>query len=114
MHDASFIASTGETNIGAVTRYNRGYVVLATGQRMSACNSTEEAELAVILCSLSELKRLHNSPICMETDCASVVSLLNSKAKNQSALFPMIVDVKTLLSSFSKVSISSVKRNRTS
>lgn len=110
--DASFISSTGDTNAGVVVRDCNGRVALSICKRLSPCSSSEEAEMAAILCGLTELRKRYYGQLCIETDCATVASILKSTAENQSALFPLIADARALMNSFKEVSVSTVKRSR--
>ena len=55
---------------------------------------------------------MYRRPLCIETDCANVASLLCSNAKKQSAIFPLIAYAKVLMSSFKEIPVNAVKRIR--
>ena len=86
-------------------------VALACGQRIQACKDAEEAEMAAVLFGLGVLKKYYNGPVCVESDCATVPSLLHSTSCNQSALFPLVTHIRHLTKVLKEVSFRAVKRS---
>lgn len=48
----------------------RGSVYVSAGQRLSRCNTVEEAEAAAVLMGLTELAKVYRGHLSMEIDCA--------------------------------------------
>ncbi|KAE8807767.1 hypothetical protein D1007_15927 [Hordeum vulgare] len=108
--NASFIANTGDTTAGIIVRTHEGMVAMACGQRMHACMDPEQAELAVVLYWLLVLSKYYRGPMNVESDCASIVLLLNSKGTNQSCHFPLIADVEHIKKEFKEVTFRFINR----
>ena len=109
--DASFIPSMWESAVGFIVRDYRGLVAVSGGNRLPSCKDPEEAELAAILHGLSVVSKIYLGPLCVETDCASILALLDFKLHNQSTLFPLVTDSRDLMKMFSEVTIKAVRRS---
>lgn len=110
--DAAFLPSSGESTAGVVVRNHLGMVALCSGQRLQLCSSPEEAELNAILHGLSVLTKYYQGPVCVESDCATAVSLLNNRGSNQSAFFPLITDVWNLEKKVAAITYKTVRRDK--
>lgn len=82
------------------------------GQRLAQCSTAEEAEGLALLHGLQTLGKYYNGPIHVETDCMSPVKVLILGAGNQSCLFPIIADIKSVLGTFRSHQIEWVKRDQ--
>lgn len=108
--DASFLTNTGDTTAGVIVRTHQGVVALACGQRLHACKDSEEAEISAVLHGLSVLSKYYRGPVCVESDCASVITLLKNRVTNQSALFPLVTDVWHVGKVFKEVIFRAIRR----
>lgn len=96
---------------GTIARTHQGVVALACGQRLRTCKDPEEAEMAAVAHRLSVLSKYYRGPVCVESDCASVIIMLNNKASNLSALFLLVMKVRHFMNIFKEVTFSSVRRS---
>lgn len=109
--DASFIKDSGQSRVGIVARDHTGTVALSICRQIHQCRDAEETEAVAIQVGLSELVKVYRGPACVETDYATVAALIQLEAGNKSSLFPLIADIKHLLSSFQAASIIATSRD---
>lgn len=110
--DASFLADSGQTCIGAVARDHRGLVFFSQSKSIECCSSVEEAEARALLLGLQSLAALFRGPIIAETDCSFLAKEIQSDASNRSACFSVIHDAKNELSKFRDARVDYVNRNQ--
>lgn len=108
--DASFIPSSGEAAAGMVTRNHLGQVAMSLCLKLPACKNAEEAELSAVLHGFEALSKVYKGRVCVETDCSSIPALLDHKATNQSALFPLVSDTRDIMQQFTEVTFSTIER----
>lgn len=77
-----------------VTRNHLGQVAMSLCLKLPACKNAEEAELSAVLHGFEALSKVYKGRVCVETDCSSIPALLDHKATNQSALFPLVSDTR--------------------
>ena len=109
--DTSFLSNTRDSAAGFIARTNEGVVVLAGGQRLQACEDPEEAEFAAVAHRLAVLSKYYRGPVFVESDCASIVTLLNNRACNRSARFARVADIWHFENVFKEVSFRDVRRS---
>ncbi|KAM6601123.1 hypothetical protein CsatA_020732 [Cannabis sativa] len=97
--------------IGAVIRDHCGNVVAALSKPVQGCFRSDEMEAKALFHSLNWVMQMPLSLSHIETDALRVSSALNSSSRNLSSFNDLIIDISCLLSFFSGVTISHVKRN---
>lgn len=95
-----------------MARDHQGLVLLSMGRRIERCTSVEEAEGMAALHGLRELMKFYTGPIELEMDCLSLARALAPGEANQSCLFPIIADIRSLLDGFTSYRIGWIKRER--
>jgi hypothetical protein len=95
--DASFFPSSGQAGAGAVVRDDSGKIMLAACVPLSNCRSPKEAEAKALLYGISLMDNCSNLNLALETDCASLVSKLNSKDIDRSKIWATIDEIKDTL-----------------
>ncbi|XP_060959406.1 uncharacterized protein LOC133030622 [Cannabis sativa] len=97
--------------IGVVIRDYLGNVVAALSKPVQGCFRSDEMEAKALFHSLNWVVQMPLSISHIETDALRVSLALNSTSCNLSSFNDLIVDISCLLSFFSGVTISHVKRN---
>ncbi|KAI5003478.1 hypothetical protein ZWY2020_030638 [Hordeum vulgare] len=104
----------GRSMIERGALHTRQSTPLILGQkqyRMHACTDPEQAELAAVLHGLLVLSKYYTGPVNMESNCASIVLLLNIKGTNQSCHFPLIADAEHIKKEFKEVTFRFINRS---
>ena len=112
--DASFLADSGVSHVGAVARDHRGLVFFSQSKGIDRCSSVEEAEARALLCGLQTLAALYRGPIIAETDCSFLMKELQPDSCNRSACFSVFHDIKEELKKFqgARVRYTNRKQNK--
>uniref|UniRef100_A0A803PY52 RNase H type-1 domain-containing protein n=1 Tax=Cannabis sativa TaxID=3483 RepID=A0A803PY52_CANSA len=97
--------------VGAIIRDGNGNVVAAFSKPVQGCFRSDELEAKALFHSLNWAKQLQLQITHVETDALRVSSAINSTLRNLSSFDDLIMDVCYLLSFFSGVTVSHVKRN---
>uniref|UniRef100_A0A803Q8E0 Reverse transcriptase domain-containing protein n=1 Tax=Cannabis sativa TaxID=3483 RepID=A0A803Q8E0_CANSA len=97
--------------VGAIIRGHHGSVVAALSKPVQGCFRSDEMEAKALFHCLNWAMQLQLHITNVETDALRVSSALNSPSPNLSSFNDLIMDVSCLLSFFSGVTISHVKRN---
>uniref|UniRef100_A0A803Q8I6 Reverse transcriptase domain-containing protein n=1 Tax=Cannabis sativa TaxID=3483 RepID=A0A803Q8I6_CANSA len=97
--------------VGAIVRDHQGSVVAALSKPVQGCFRSDEMEAKALFHSLNWALQLQLQLTNVDTDALRVSSAINSLSKNLSSFNDLIMDVSCLLSFFSGVTISHVKRN---
>jgi ribonuclease HI len=108
--DAALFASSQCMGAGAVIRDHRGTFVAAAGNSFPQVVSLELAEATAIRFALSWANEEGLDNLFIASDCLSVVQRLNSSERDRSACGVVIQDIRALMASFNKCSISYVSR----
>lgn len=109
--DTAFDAVSGAKACGAVARNEHGVPFFSMGRKIDQCQTAEEAEGLALGCGLRELSKLFNGSILVESDRLSLVKAVSPGAKNQTSLFPIIADIKEILSSFRSYQVGWISRD---
>uniref|UniRef100_A0A803Q9X7 RNase H type-1 domain-containing protein n=1 Tax=Cannabis sativa TaxID=3483 RepID=A0A803Q9X7_CANSA len=110
--DAAVNSVNKVLGIGAIVRNHQGKVIAALSKPVQGCFRSDEMEAKTLFHSINWAIQLQLIPIThIETDALRVSSALNSTSIDLSSFSDLIIDVRCLLSSFSRVIVSHVKRN---
>uniref|UniRef100_A0A803NT11 Reverse transcriptase zinc-binding domain-containing protein n=1 Tax=Cannabis sativa TaxID=3483 RepID=A0A803NT11_CANSA len=96
--------------IGAVIRNYKGDVIAALSKRVQGCFRSDEMEAKALFHSLNRVSQCPFAIDFVEIDALRVSSALNSSHNDLSCFNDLIDDVRCLLSSFSRVTITHARR----
>ena len=82
------------------------------GCSLNLCTSVEEAEGLALLQGLREMSKRYNGPILVEVDCFSLSNAVKMGATNKSSMFPIIEDIKAVLTAFRSYRIDWISREQ--
>uniref|UniRef100_A0A803P2K3 Reverse transcriptase domain-containing protein n=1 Tax=Cannabis sativa TaxID=3483 RepID=A0A803P2K3_CANSA len=97
--------------VGAIVRDHFGYVIAAMSKPVQGSFRSDEMEAKALYHSLNWALQLQLKLTHIDTDALRVSMAINSPSMNLSSFNDLIVDVNCLLSFFSGVTVSHVRRN---
>uniref|UniRef100_A0A803QJM9 Reverse transcriptase zinc-binding domain-containing protein n=1 Tax=Cannabis sativa TaxID=3483 RepID=A0A803QJM9_CANSA len=95
---------------GAIVRDHHGNVIVALSKPVQGCFQFDEMEAKSLFHSLNWVLQLQLPITHIETDALRVSSAINIVSRDLSSFTDLIVDISCLLSFFSRVTVSHVKR----
>ncbi|GLT45633.1 hypothetical protein SLA2020_194520 [Shorea laevis] len=109
--DGALSSQTRVSGMGAVARDSSGEVLAALACKGPEVVVAEIAEVCSLRKALRWAQELSFRKVIMETDCASIVTAINSTIPNvHSALSPVLSDCRQLMSSFLSCTVQHVHR----
>uniref|UniRef100_A0A803NGJ4 Reverse transcriptase domain-containing protein n=1 Tax=Cannabis sativa TaxID=3483 RepID=A0A803NGJ4_CANSA len=109
--DAALHSDKKILGVGAVVRNHQGQVIAAFSKPVQGCFRSDEMEAKALFHSINWVMQQQLPITHIETDALRVSMALNSSSIDLSCFSDLIMDVRYLLSSFSGVIVSHVKRN---
>jgi ribonuclease HI len=106
--DAALFNSSNCMGAGVVIRNNVGDFAGACGDCIHNVSSPELAEALAIRSAVIFASEEGMDNLIIASDCLSVVQRLNAKGMDRSASGPVILDIKSMMASFSACSIRHV------
>jgi ribonuclease HI len=108
--DAGWDSVTKKGGIGVIIRDHRGGTVLSAWRFLPRCSSAEEAEVTACVEGLNLLAKLPCTSAVVETDCARVVQVMNSKMMDRSASWLLYAEGQALLNLHHEFLVTKVGR----
>uniref|UniRef100_A0A803PE40 Reverse transcriptase domain-containing protein n=1 Tax=Cannabis sativa TaxID=3483 RepID=A0A803PE40_CANSA len=109
--DAAVNPTSKVLGVGAIVRNYKGEVMAAMSKLVQGCFRSDEMEAKALFHALNWISQLPLSVTLVETDALRVSNFLNHETWDLSCFSDIIFDVRCLLSSFSRIVISHVKRS---
>nr|AAP52527.2 retrotransposon protein, putative, unclassified [Oryza sativa Japonica Group]AAX95549.1 hypothetical protein [Oryza sativa Japonica Group] len=110
--DGSFDASSGKGGLGMILRNSAGDIIFTSCKPLERCNNPLESELRACVEGLKLAIHWTLLPIQVETDCASVVQLLQGTGRDFSVLANIIHEARHLLVGERVISIKKICRSQ--
>lgn len=112
--DGSFDAALCKGGIGMVLRDSSGNTIFASCKPLNRCTGALESELRACVEGLNLVLHWTLLPILVETDCMSVVQLLNDGERDRSELANIVHEAKRLLAGTRRILVSKIHRSQNS
>nr|XP_051205578.1 uncharacterized protein LOC127319648 [Lolium perenne] len=103
--DAGWNDAHSAGGAGMVVRDSLGWIVFSAWKTLPPCASAEEAEILACLEGILYLAAHPGCPGVLETDCASLVSVLGAKEDDRSANWFLLLEARTLMGMIPQIKI---------
>jgi ribonuclease HI len=92
--DGVCFATSGKAALGAIICDHEGNLVLIAWRLLFNCRDAEEAEMLACLDGIRLANRWPDCAVVLESDCAALVTKLNSSLQDCSIVAGLISDIK--------------------
>jgi ribonuclease HI len=110
--DASYVMADGSAGTGMILRDSNGTAIFAACRTLFHCFDPLEAELEACVEGLRLALQWSSEPIELESDCLEAITLLKLEDFHRSIYVHQILEMKELLVSERRISLSHVFRSR--
>ena len=110
--DGSFDSNSENGGIGAILRDSSGRPIFACCRPLQKCSGALETELRACVDGLVKAFQWTMLPIVVETDCMSVIQMLNEKGRDRSELANLVQEAKFIMEGDREISIKKAQRSQ--